>query len=37
MFMNKLQTLLEEHSLERFGVQMYLKQSTVDEYLKDLS
>ena len=36
-FINKLADLLSKHSLERYGVQMNIRYSTVDEYLHSLS
>jgi hypothetical protein len=37
MFIDKLADLLKKHSAERYGVQMTLKYSTVDEYLRVLT
>lgn len=36
LFINKLGELLKTHSLQRYGVQMTFKYSTVDEYLSSL-
>jgi hypothetical protein len=37
VFINKLADLLSKYSLERYGVQMNIRYSTVDEYLNSLS
>lgn len=37
MFINKLGQLLTKHSMERFGVQINIRYSTVDEYLDTLN
>jgi len=37
LFINKLGELLAKHSVERYGLQMNIKYSTVDEYLEQLN